>query len=137
MTEEPIQYATSKKPDLQGRFGKAWKQDEKSSIKRNPDFKPQSESTLIGWIVYGPSYHPLWDYYYIGCVFLKDIEGMPPAIIHLEGATHEVFVIALNPDHTPALNDGLYMLTPINFSAQFISTDEEALKKMEDAVREI
>ena len=136
MTENPIIYADDRIPDLIGIAGKAWKQDLEGYRKLHPE---EADGALCGWIVFDPCAHPLWHYYLVCCVFLRAVPGVPPAKINLAGATHEIFVIAFDPDQKRIpLNDPPRMLTPINFAGQWISeSDEQAIAKVEGAVMEI
>ncbi|MDX5570923.1 hypothetical protein PYK79_57100, partial [Streptomyces sp. ID05-04B] len=86
---------------------------------------------LDSWILTGPRWHPVWYQYNLGIVSLADTPGLPPAKLHRPGVTHELTVVALNPDHGPydarRLPDGhLQFLTPVNIVEQFTATDQEA-----------
>jgi hypothetical protein len=56
---------------------------------------------------------------------------MKDAMIYLPNATHEIVLECLNPEYYPPDLNNIpkYRLTPINFAAQFISTDDENAKK--------
>jgi hypothetical protein len=92
----------------------------------------------IRWYLCDGPWHPLWYQFILGCVHLRPVEGMPPAKLHFEGATHEVHVIALNPDYGPYTVERMYakgltpevpgkslMLTPIDVTEQVVATDAE------------
>lgn len=133
---EPIIYTDDKQPDFEGPFGKAWLQDVESFKKRHPT--QIMECSLDAYLIYAPSYHFVWHSYAVVCVSLKDVPGTHPAKINLEGATHEIFVVALNPDFKVPLNDYIHQLLPINFTAQFIAeNDEQANERVKAAVMEI
>jgi hypothetical protein len=109
-------------PDLIGDFGAAWRHD-LQAIARS---FAQRALTVSSWIVQAPNAHPIWTYYWIGCVSLRDTADTPPARIILAGATHEVMVYAINPDHEPAIDEAPALLTPANFHGQFIAGDDTA-----------
>jgi hypothetical protein len=86
---------------------------------------------LDAWIITAPIWHPLWSQYNLGVVSLADIPGLPPANLQRPGVTHELSVVALNPEHGPydAHNlptTGLRFLTPVNIAEQFTTTDDQA-----------
>lgn len=138
MSEEPIKYTKDIPPDLEGPAGKAWKMDGDSYLKLHPEKAPIHEVTTACWILQCPAYHPVWHSYVISCVSLKNMEGLPPAVILLPNATHELFVIALNPNFPTTVNEDFCFLEPINFSAQFIAeNDEVASGRIEESVKEI
>lgn len=75
--------------------------------------------------------HPVWDQWVIACVGLGEVPGLPPPHLQFEGATHEVLIITVDPDHpvTPELvaqpGAKLHYLQPINLAHQFTATDDE------------
>jgi len=128
-------YAKDVPPDIQGSAGQAWLEDVDAIARAcgNPN-----HGTVKSWIVSAPWAHPIWHSYIVCCLHLRPVAGLPLSKINLVGATHEVMVIALNPDHPPAINDFTPYLTPINFAGQFIAeSDEAAALKVEQAVRDI
>ncbi|MGW0599939.1 hypothetical protein ACWD11_22685 [Streptomyces sp. NPDC002776] len=93
---------------------------------RNP-----APATLDAWIITSPYWHPIWHQYQLAVISLADIAGAPPARLQRPGVTHEILVVALNPEHGPYTADdlpadGLPFLTPINIAEQVTSTDHEA-----------
>ena len=133
-----IIYTEDKEPDMTGvGNGKVWAQDIKGPQERHPE-SVGKETTIGAWIIHAPGHHPFWEYYAIACIHLRDVPGMKPAEILLQGATHEIFIWALSPDHKVALNDDLHLLRPVNFTAQFIEeSDSSAYKKVEGSIKEI
>jgi hypothetical protein len=96
-----------------------------------PDARNASESVCC-YLITAPIYHPLWTQYRLDVIKLRDIQGMPPPILKFEGATHELMVLALNPEHghwTPEKLDGGRVatpyLTPVNIAEQYTATDDE------------
>ena len=95
-----------------------------------------------GWLIEAPWAHPLWHSYYLTAMHLRHIEGMGPAHIYLEGATHEVVLFALQPDKSREPfaqgEDTAQLLQPANFIAQWIAKDDdEARDKVFECVNDI
>lgn len=51
------------------------------------------------WLLYCPGAHLAWSYWMMGAASLADFPGMPPAKIVVPGATHEVMIWSIHPDH--------------------------------------
>lgn len=139
MKNTPPRLAKDAMPDLTGIVGKAWLHDLEAAVDRmGLDDRPPIEFTVSSWLVYAPWAHPLWAYYWLGCVSLRQIPGAAPPVILLPNATHEVMLYALNPDVEPAIDDGPQMLLPANFHGQFIEAcDEDAAARVHASAREI
>lgn len=89
-------------------------------------------ATLDAWIITAPMWHPLWSQYMLSVITLADVPGMGPAVKERPDVTHQVIVVALNPDHgpyTPAsvAEKKIRYLTPGNIGEQFTATDQQAL----------
>ncbi|NOU05325.1 MAG: hypothetical protein HOO99_04000 [Hyphomicrobiaceae bacterium] len=119
----------SQKPDVSGSCGVAWSVD-LAALRRAFRDEPDSDGTVAVWIVDAPWAHPLWHSYAIVMLHLRPLSGASSPNIYLEGATHEVWVQALNPDvpREPAIRGHCVWsyLTPLNFGAQFIDADDGA-----------
>lgn len=112
---------------LQGLYGRAHKMP-------LPDI-PQAAQTVAHWLLTAPTYHPLWSQYVLACVRLQDnAPGFAPPRRKFQGATHEVLVVALDPECGPYDTDKILgyadagnmpYLTPVNIAEQFIATDDE------------
>lgn len=94
-------------------------------------YRTSHPAGLDGWIITAPLWHPAWAQYNLGVVSLADIPGLPPANLHRPGVTHELTVVALNPDHGPydarrLPAGGLHFLTPVNIAEQFTANDDQA-----------
>lgn len=96
-----------------------------------PDVPNASES-VASYLITAPYYHPVWSQYGLEVIRLRDVPGMPPPVLKFQGATHEIMVVALNPEHGPwtaekviAAQHQTPILTPINIAEQFEATDEE------------
>jgi hypothetical protein len=82
------------------------------------------------WLITAPVYHPLWSQYALGVISLTiDLPDLPPAKLRFPGATHELFVAALNPEYGPWTPEtaiaGIRWLEPINIVEQWTATDDE------------
>ena len=109
-------------PTLAGVYGKAWNW----TGKQKWDGVPHSQVDM--WIINAPYAHPVWANYVLSLIHLRNVDGLEPAHISLPGATHEFYLYALNPDGMFSNDGNPRVLTPINFSAQFIAEDDEAAK---------
>lgn len=123
---------TDRKPDMEGPFASAWRLDmtnARAAAAARPGGNPD-DATVAGWIVHAPHSHPIWPYVAVVCVHLRDMPHQTkPPTVHLEGASHEIIVLALNPATYPPLIDGdkLDFLRPSNFVGQFaVASDDEA-----------
>lgn len=85
------------------------------------------------WLITSPGWHPLWSQYVLSIVSLEDHPDFPPPVIKFHGATHELLLLAINPDHQLTVEKvqnfcktgNLPYLSPINISEQFECIDEE------------
>jgi hypothetical protein len=108
----------------EGNFGRATRLD-------LPD-RPDAAETVCGWLTTAPAYHPLWTQYSLCAVRLRDnIPGFPAPVRKFVGATHEINLVALNPEHGPYKPETiwqgpLHFLLPVNIAEQFEATDDEA-----------
>lgn len=137
--QTPLTLVGAVAPDLLGRSGKAWAIDLQAAAARTgKESDPRTSVTLPSWVVYAPYAHPIWGYYAILCVALRHVEGVPPAKVMLEGATHEVIVMALDPDFVPAVDAMPRYLWPANFCGQFIEpSDMAASARVRQAVQDV
>ena len=97
---------------------------------------PEVAETVCSWLLTAPRAHPLWAQYTLGAVRLRDdVPGFPPPYRQFIGATHELFVVALNPEHGPFTVEKMLgyqhthnmpFLLPVNIAHQVEGTDDEA-----------
>lgn len=125
-------------PDRTSKFGRGWRID-LPAIRRAKNTQEGDDASVCAWVVQAPWAHPVWSTYLIMTIHLRPIPRLKEPKILLEGATHEVFVIALHPDHEVDLEDPMqHHLTPFNFVGQWrAGTDYEAERKIEHTVDEI
>jgi hypothetical protein len=114
-------------PSYIGLFGKVWDLDVSKFAGE------KKHTTCGGFIVSAPYAHPHWQNYFCSVIHLRDVPGLDPATIYLEGATHEMLLWAMNPKKgiAPILeykddNVMSYCLSPVNFGAQFVSASDQA-----------
>lgn len=117
-------------PTIIGNYGCAW-------------LAPVTDETRLllptatgTWLLHCPGEHPFWSWYIVSSCALRDVAGVRPAKVNVLGATHEILVIALNPDYVPG--DGWYTaheteawgwhyMEPANLSEQVLGlTDADA-----------
>jgi len=129
------------KPDYTGTHGRAWRMDLAAILVKQMaqhGKAPPLELNVCGWVAHAPYSHPIWPSVAINCISLRDVPGWPPATIHLQGATHELFVGAINPEVDVRLDETPDILRPLNFAGQFIcASDDDARERVEQAVRDI
>jgi hypothetical protein len=139
MNTDPVRFACDTEPTMRGRMGRAWLIDMKAvSARRGILNDPRESVSLPCWIVHAAYAHPLWSYYVVIAVALREVPGVPKAKINFEGASHEVMVFAHDPDKKPAVNDFPAMLRPVNFAGQFIEPDDlSAAARVQQAVQDV
>jgi hypothetical protein len=125
-------------PDLVGKTGRAWRVDVAETMKR----RGLESGDVACWIVEAPNAHPVWHSYWFEMVHLRpfrDMEG--DTHIYLEGATHEMWIAAIDPDKSrqEMLDTGMIpALRPLNFACQFIfDNDHTASLSLLQDVRDV
>jgi hypothetical protein len=92
------------------------------------------------WLVNGP-FHPLWNWWAIAAISLRDIHGVPPANKRYPEAEWELMIIALDPaccPPDPDIEGQLRYLTPIDVVFQFDGVSEDVVREIvEMAVKAI
>lgn len=144
MRADPSLDPVTIEPDVLGEFSKAWKVD----ARKRMDFAAKAgldtshDAGVALWLVEAPWAHPFWHSYMLTLIHLRPLPGVPEARIMLPGATHEMWLHALDTStkRTAVIAQGHppRPLQPMNFGAQIIAeTDEAAAARIEDAVRRI
>lgn len=132
-------------PDFTGNHGRAWRCNI-SAIRERLGVSEEDDSTLGFWLMEAQWAHPVWHSYLMVLVHLRPMRDKRPTKFYLDGATHEMWLYALNPaGNRQKVIDGegigphsCQWLTPMNFAAQFIElTDELATARCEDAVQKV
>ena len=78
-------------------------------------------TTLETWFLHLPPAHPIWPRYLLSVIHLRPDPAFGPARLKYPGATHELMVVALDPEKNPQPNqpETWHHLTPINYVNQF------------------
>ncbi len=111
--------------------GKAWKADITDEI------KAQAPAALDAWLINCPGRHPFWQWWTVSLVSLADIPGIGAAVKRETSMTHEIIVVALNPETFKPTDEwydnrsrdrvGRHFMHPIDLSAQFeVGSDQDA-----------
>lgn len=123
-------------PDFAGEYGRAWE------VLVDPDkFERVEQSASLGtWLIEAPYAHPAWNYHGVALMHLRDIPGAGPAVIIRPGATHELWVHALDPTYEnhvdPTDITTLHTLEPPDTVEQLIlPSDERAIEVARLAVQ--
>lgn len=70
--------------------------------------------------------HPMWEYWLVSSVHLRDVPDHRPATLQFPGATHEVLIAALNPDHPLPTGAGTArLLQPLDV-VQHVTLDDDS-----------
>lgn len=100
---------------------------------------PQHPTFSLTWIIDAPWAHPLWHQYFLVLYDLTTPMQREPTI-HLPGATHEMVLFALDPEHpiakdsTPTPSE-VYRLSPPNYGYQFkAKSNNEAAERIQAVV---
>lgn len=128
-------------PDLTGLHARAWRVDIEAT-RRKLKRTAEQDGTVGVWIAEAPWAHPFWHSYAIVLLHLRPLPDKGAARFYLEGATHEIWVQALNADYPREpviLGTQLWaLLKPNNYSSQFISaSDTTATADVEAVVQRI
>lgn len=132
-------------PTLKTSFGAAWELSIED-LRKKAGVSDNDDCSVAAWVVFCPWAHMLWSYYYISAVHLRPTAKFPSPKILLMGATHEIFVAALDPQKVPNLDNPCNTwLKPLNFAGQWIvnernnpiDLDKAAALKVRRSVEEI
>lgn len=119
----PIRRPLNVPPSMVGKMGRAWQCDLDAARCKLVD-RARQDATVAHWIVEAPWAHPVWHSYSLVVVHLRDLPGLCPPLLYLDGATHEMHVYAIDPDAdrermlTSPIDFSCW-LSPLNFAAQF------------------
>lgn len=83
-------------------------------------------AAVASWFFTCPGQAPLWDNYLLSIVHLRPIDDKP-AFLDWPGASHEVFLVALDPADSPTTDPETWRhLNPLNFVMQVELPDDAA-----------
>jgi hypothetical protein len=97
----------------------------------DPRRNEQRTGTLEAWLLNLPGAHPLWAWFMLYVIHLRDEEGLPPAEKITPEMTHQLVFVALDPvlKPDPANLKTMVRLTPSNYIEQFaVASDENAIE---------
>jgi len=135
---------TQQKDEIMSTTAPKWQQDvittpptietEYARIWHITPLDQETPKRLLGtglWLIEAPWAHPFWHSYALSLINLAVVppDAPYPPIIYLPGATHEMVLLALDPESPrQPMIDGLdfRLLTPANFAAQMIMPDDAA-----------
>lgn len=92
---------------------------------------PPGTAVVKSWLLTLPDHHPLWDHYSLSVITLAEIPGVPAPVIAVPGATHEILLLALDPNSTPQPDnpESFVYLTPVNYAIQVqLESDTPAIR---------
>lgn len=127
-------------PTIHTRLGRAWALDVRAMADKR-DIQPGSDLSVAGWLIEAPFAHRVWHSYWLVVVSLTQSKFNPvEPIIHLPGATHELWLYALDPQQPrqnifrKGIPDCLF---PMNFAAQLIDTNAGVTDRLREAAVDI
>lgn len=99
------------------------------AITLEPSDAPDVAGTIATWFLDCPGQSPAWRHYVLSIIHLRPIQGVKPAVIARPGATHEIILVALDPQSNPIPSDveTWTHLRPLNFVGQLtLPSDDQA-----------
>jgi hypothetical protein len=121
-----------REPDFVGVAGRAWRIHIRPEDRR----EKAQDASLAAWHMHCPHAHPLWSWYMVTLIHLREIPGTPPVKRQYPEAAYEVIVMSLNPDY-PLQEPGiiqhpLHYLEPFDHVFQFDGpNDAQAIRVIE------
>jgi hypothetical protein len=121
-------------PDHAG-VGRAW------VMEMGPEHRRDQDASIIGYVLNGP-WHPLWSWWMVSVVHLRDLPGMTPAKKHYPEAEYEFLIVSIDPQTRPdpdrPFPQNVKYLTPVDVCEQFHGvTDDQAAEICTAAIRAI
>lgn len=91
-------------------------------------------TTTCCWVIDSPHFSPAWNQWALNVITLATVDDRGPAALQFQGATHEMLLLALNPEKgrfdqaaLDAPGGGFHHLLPVNYCDQFEASDTEML----------
>lgn len=117
-------------PTHTGPAARAWKCEWELD---DDESRAREELDCGGWILHAPGSHPFWTWYLLMGTSLRETPTLPPSFRHFPGATHELIVLALHPEHEPPRPTGkfsergrlVYLMPPDQCHQTMHVTDEQ------------
>lgn len=105
---------------------------------------PDQAATVACWFLHCPGQSLFWDKYTISVIHLRPLPGVRPAQVRVPQATHEVLLLALEPEGEGRLapvkedQETWRFLRPINMCEQVqLPSDEAAIELLTLAVQRV
>lgn len=132
-------------PDMEGPLAKAWRFQGESG-------KPDHRGHISQWVVTGIKhettpddwagpFHIAWNWWMVGCVHLRPIEGVKEPHKQYPEAEYEFLILSIDPEMgepDPDTPGSLHFLTPADVVKQFHGIDDvQAAEVVEAAVKAI
>ena len=83
-------------PAIVGPRGRAWRGED--FPKPAEPWRPDWDANCGMWLINVPGCHPFWSWWIVSAVHLRPIEGVKPARLQRPTSTHELMILALNPE---------------------------------------
>lgn len=96
----------------------------------------KAPGALRSVLLHLPKAHPVWHSYQVTLVHLRHVDGLPdPVLVHLD-ATHEILILALDPDShpDPAVPDTIQPLMPPNLAHQLRGRTDDGARDLFQAL---
>lgn len=112
-----------REPDIADDSGKAWVVSVAA---------PQDLTTLSAYVVSVYGAHPLWNWWLVSAIHLRDVPGMPAAEKEYPEATHEFLILTINPKSCPPDpdNSNYEYLVPVDVQIQFDGIDDDQVREL-------
>lgn len=97
-----------------------------------------NDATVACWLLHCPGQSPAWAHYLLSAVHLRAVVGGHEAEVRVPGATHEVLLLALDPEKSPVPDNpaSWAWLLPLNVQEQVqLGSDDQAADLVESCVR--
>jgi hypothetical protein len=123
-------------PDAKGPAGRAWLIPNRSKV-------PDHSASLAQWLVNCPGAHPAWQWWTVGVVHLRPIEGVKPTAKQYPEAEYEFLIYAVSPEDNPEPDpdhpeQGYTPLFPLDVVEQFHGiSDRDAVRLCGMCIRAI
>lgn len=89
-----------REPDFSG-VAQAWRVQQNEQVEEaHFGSWGAASGTLAAFLIHGP-YHPMWAWWYVGLVHLREIEGAPPANRQYPEAEYEIMCLSIDPGGQP------------------------------------
>ena len=121
-----------RKPDKHGIHGRAWRLTPKGPWGASVDT----------WLLHAPGSHPFWPWHAIYVVHLRPAEGVPPPKLSRPDASHEIGVLAIDPERCPKPDpeeierDGTKYLMPPDVVQQVTGLDDDQARQLAERLAE-